>query len=250
MKRFLYVTTLTLALAGSVFAQQKPEAKPAEATPTVDQVLDKFVQAIGGKAAVEKLNSRIAKGTFEIPSMGVSGTTEMFAKAPGKNSTVVDMPGFGTFKQAFDGKTGWSQDPMNGLRDMSAMELAAAKIDEDFYRDIRMKELYPKIEIKGKAKVGERDAYLLEAPGPAGSPDKFYFDAQSGLLLKTEGERDSPQGKAMLETFLEDYKEIDGVKLSFTIRINNPAISFTIKLSEVKHNVPVDDSKFVKPAAQ
>jgi hypothetical protein len=218
--------------------------------PTVDQVLEKFVKAIGGKAAVEKLNSRIAKGTFDIPSMGVSGTAEIAAKAPGKNATVVDMPGFGTFKQAFDGKNGWSQDPMNGLRDMSSEELAAAKIDEDFYRDIRMKDLYPGLAVKAKAKVGERDAYLLEGPGPAGSPDKFFFDAESGLLLKTEGERDSPQGKAMLETFLEDYKEVDGVKMPFTIRINNPAISFTIKLSEVKHNVPVDDSKFVKPAAQ
>lgn len=254
MKRALNLILITtLALAGPAVvraAQQKPDEKPADKMPTVDQILDKYVQAIGGKAAIEKLNSRVAKGTFEIPAMGMSGPAELFAKAPNKSGFVIELTGFGIFKQVYAGASGWAQDPVSGLRDLSPGELAGAKLDEDFYRDIRLKELYPKMELKGKVKVGERDAYLIEATAESGPTDKLYFDTETGLLVRTDGERETAQGKLLGETFLEDYREVDGIKTPFTLRVNNPVISFTIKLTEVKHNVPVDDAKFAKPAAQ
>lgn len=253
MKRVLNLVIIAvLALAGSAIAraQQKPDEKPADKMPTIDEILDKHVKAIGGKAAIEKINTRIAKGTFDIPTMGMSGSAEMFAKAPNKSGFVVDLPGFGTVKQVYNGGSGWAQDPMSGLRDLSPGELAGAKVDEDFYRDIRLKELYPKMQLKGKVKVSDRDAYLIEATSESGSTDKLYFDVETGLLVRTDGERETPQGKMLGETYLEDYKEVDGIKIPFTLRINNPVISFTIKLTQVQHNVAVDEARFAKPAAQ
>lgn len=251
VRTLVLLATVTLAVSTPAQTpQQKPEQNPADAMPTVDQIIDNYVEAIGGKPAVEKINSRVSKGTFDIPAMGAGGTAEIVGKAPGKAYSEVEIAGFGIFKRAFDGKTGWSQDPISGLRDLGPEEMEDAKIDEDFYRDIKLKELYPKLELKGKAKVGEREAYLIEAPGPAGSLDKIYFDTESGLILKMEGERASPQGRIRLETALEDYRDVEGVKVPFTLRISNPEVSFTINLTEVKHNVPVDDARFVKPAAQ
>ena len=255
MKRTLTIIFLGLLVAVTANAQggqQKPatDAKPAAKLPTVDQVLDKYVQAIGGKAAVEKQTTRMAKGTFEIAAFGASGTAEIYAKAPNKTSTVIDVTGFGVFQQVFDGKTGWSNDPQNGFREKAGAELASTKLDADFYKPIRLKQLYPTIVVKGTDKVGDKEVYVLVATPAEGSPETWYFDTQSGLILREDVEREGPEGKQAIQVFYEDYREADGVKMAFTLRQITPAFTLNIKMTEMKHNVPVDDAKFNKPEAK
>ena len=152
--------------------------------------------------------------------------------------------------QGYDGTTAWEQNPMAGFRVLSGAELALMKRDSEFYGDLKFKELYPKAVVKGKQKLGDRDVYLVEATPAEGGPEQLYYDVQTGLLARRDFVLDSPQGQLPTETYLEDYKEVDGVKMPFTIRQTNPAVAFTIKFTEVKHNVPVDDAKFNKPASQ
>lgn len=255
MKRTLTILLLSLLVAVTANAQagqQKPatDAKPAAKLPTVDQILDKYVQAIGGKAAVEKQTTRVAKGSFEIAAFGASGTAEIYAKAPNKSATVIDVAGYGVVEQIFDGKTGWSKDPQNGLREKAGAELASTKLDSDFYKPVRLKQLYPNIVVKGTDKVGEKEVYVLVATPAESSPETWYFDTQSGLILREDAERESPEGKQAIQVFYEDYKEVDGVKMAFSIRQITPAFTLNIKMLEMKHNVPVDDAKFNKPASQ
>ena len=253
MKRTLMILTLCSAIAVVAFAQggqQKPatDAKPA-ALPTADQILDKYVQAIGGKAAIEKQTSRVSKGSFEIPAVGASGTAEIYEKAPNKNAAIITIPGFGVIQEGYDGKTAWAQDPQSGLREKAGAELATAKLDGEFHKPIKIKQLYPKIVVKGKDKVGDRDVFVVEATPVESSTETWYFDAQSGLILRQDAERESPQGKQAVQSFLEDYKEVDGVKIPFSIRQVTPQFTVTIKIEDVKSNVPIDDAKFKKPAA-
>ena len=253
MKRTLMILTLCSAIAVVAFAQggqQKPatDAKPA-ALPTADQILDKYVQAIGGKAAIEKQTSRVSKGSFEIPAVGASGTAEIYEKAPNKNAAIITIPGFGVIQEGYDGKTAWAQDPQSGLREKAGAELATAKLDGEFHKPIKIKQLYPKIVVKGKDKVGDRDVFVVEATPVESSTETWYFDAQSGLILRQDAERESPQGKQAVQSFLEDYKEVDGVKIPFSIRQVTPQFTITIKIEDVKSNVPIDDAKFKKPAA-
>ncbi len=226
-----------------------PESKEAENLPTIDQILDKLVEGSGGKAALEKITSRQVKGTFDLPAMGASGTWTSYAKAPNKTAMVLDIPGFGVIQQAYDGKIAWENNPMVGMRDLSGNELAARKRDAEFHRDLKMKELYPKMTVKSKLKVKDRDAYLVEAVPVEGPPEKMYFDAENGLLLRVDAERESPQGTAQVEVYFENYKEVDGVKIPFGIRQVMPGMEILIKFDEVKNNVEIEDAKFVKPAA-
>ena len=242
------ITTLCVISTLPAFGQGTPQ-KP-DAMPSVDQILDKYVQALGGKAAIEKVTSNVIKGTFDLPAMGMSGPLEIYAKAPNKNATIINLAGFGVVQFGFNGTIGWSQDPQSGLREMTGTELADTKRDSDFYRDIKLKQLFPKMTLTGKDKVGDRDVYVIEATPADGKPEKMYFDTQTGLLLRLDNDRESPQGAAHVETYFEDYKETGGVKTPFTIRIVRPDISFTIKTAEVKQNVPIDDAKFNKPATQ
>ncbi|HWN98572.1 MAG TPA: hypothetical protein VNS63_04815 [Blastocatellia bacterium] len=258
MKRTLMLVMFCLAIAAIATAQQKPAdqaAKPPAATstdalPTVDQVLDKYVQALGGKAAMEKITSTASKGTFELPTFGASGTAELWEKAPNKTALKLDIPGFGIVQQAFNGMVAWSQDPQSGLREKTGAELAGEKLDAEFNKPLRLRQLYPKITVKGKEKLGDKDAYVLQATTPDGATETWYFEVASGLLARMDIERESPQGKLAIQVFQEDYKDVDGVKVPFTVRQVTPAFTIIIKLDEVKHNVAIDEAKFNKPATQ
>lgn len=262
MNKAIKIILAGLLLTASAFAQTEA-AKPATpasgnkatttassaaALPGADQIIDKYVAALGGKAAIEKLTSTQATGTFELPAMGVNGTAERLAKAPNKTYLIVSIPSFGDIKQGADGTTAWAQDPNSGqINDISGSQLARAKMAADFYRDLKFKENYSKMTVKGTEKVNSRDAYVVQADSSAG-PTTMYFDAQNGLLLRIDSEREGPEGKTMIEEYYDDYRDVDGVKYPYAYRQKNSQYDFTIKFTEVKHNVTIDDAKFAKPA--
>ena len=251
MKRTITILILCSFIAVAAVAQGGPLRVPqGAALPTVDQILEKYVQTLGGKAALEKITSTASKGTFEIPAFGATGSAELWEKAPNKTALKLDIPGFGLVLEGFNGAVAWSQDPQSGLREKTGAELAATKLDADFYKPLRLKQLYPKIAVKGKEKVGDKDMYVLTATPAEGSPETWYFDAATGLLARMDLERESPQGKMAVQVFLEDYKEVDGIKIPHTVRQVTSAFTIIIKLEEVKHNVAVDETKFNKPVAQ
>ena len=258
MKRTLTTLTLclTLAFSAAVMAQDKPApaqtpaAKPAANLPSAEQIVNKYVQASGGKAAIEKITSRRATGTFELPAMGVSAPVEMYAKAPNKTVLTIDIAGFGAIQRGYNGTVGWDVNPQTGNRELSGGELAQMKLGADFYRDTRLMQLFPKMTVKGVEKVNGSDAYVVEGTSADGITETMYFDTQSGLIVRSDVEADSPQGKMKVSSFPSDYRDVDGVKIPFTIKQSTPTLEFTIKLDSVKHNVPIDDAKFNKPAAQ
>ena len=104
------------------------------------------------------------------------------------------------------------------------------------------------MEVKGKEKVGSYETYLIEATPAEGSPEKFYFDVNTGLLVRHDAEAETPQGKMMMEAYLDDYKAVDGVQIPHTTKTVSPAMTFVIKFTEVKNNVEIDNAKFNKPS--
>lgn len=249
MMVFALMTTV-VALAQEKKAEApKPDAKPAAALPSVDEILDKYIKATGGKEANEKITSRMMKGTFEMPAMGMTGSIEAYTQAPNKFANITDIAGFGKVQQVFDGKTAWEANPMTGLRELAGVELAATKRESDFHGSLNYKKNFSKLEVKGKEKVGNSDAYVVIATPSEGKPEKHYFDVTSGLLVRADATRETAQGEMETETYYEDYKDVDGVKVPMTMKITNPQFSFVLKMTEVKTNVKIEDSKFAKPVS-
>lgn len=230
------------------------EASPAQAAPAIpssDQILDRCIEASGGRVAWQKLNTRVSKGTVDVPAMNLAGTVEMWQKAPNRILVTVAVAG-AVFTQGFDGSVGWSNDPQNGLREQTDGELVETKRDADFYHILDFRKLYSTISAAGAEKVGERSAYVVEATPPeGGDPNKAYFDTQTGLLLREVTQHHDAEGNVepFTEEF-EDYRTVDGVKVPFTIHQSTPQTAFTIRLDEVHHNVAVDNALFAKPSAQ
>jgi len=217
--------------------------------PTVDAVLEKYVSATGGRAAIEKIKSRVSKGTFEIASFaGVKGTVEIYEKAPNKQVAFLNIPGIGTDAEGFNGTIAWELEPDSGVaHEKSGLELASARRDAEFYGELKFKEMYPRMTLKGVEKVGASAAYVIEAVPAEGSAEHFYFDTETGLLVRHDSVEEGDGGKKPVEEYYSDYRAVDGIKVPFALRQKSPGTELTIKLTEVKQNVAVDDAKFNKP---
>ena len=158
----------------------------------------------------------------------------------------MEVPDEGAAKQGFDGKIGW-QSTAEGVKEISGEMLAAVRRNSQFYRWLRMKELFKKLEVSGAAKVGDRDAFVMEATPPEGYTETFYFDAETGLLLRRDYKLDSSEGLVTFETYYDDYRAVDGLKLPYTLRRVGPDGVVILRFTEIKHNVELDDARFSKP---
>ena len=246
MKRALsigvVVSAVLLLLPGVVrLRAQSP------ALPTVDQILDKYIAALGGRAALEKHTSRVSRGTLEIPDAGMTGSVEVSEKAPGKSLTVIDLPGVGLVREGSDGSVAWSEDPQSGVRDKGGNELADALRGSAFNPELRLKTLYKTLEVVGKENVDTRAAYVVLATPDAGSATRMYFDAETGLLLRQGGTRETQQGPLDIDLFIDEYREVDGVKEAVSLRQVTAMFTMVIRLGDIKHNVALDDALFKRP---
>lgn len=245
MKR--HITLLLLIAMAAAFAAAGAAPQASESLPTVDQVLDKYVAALGGKAALQKINSRVATGDIELPDQFASGAVLMQAKAPSSRRYKIDIQDFGVVEQCFNGSTGWANNPQSGLRDMTEEEIEYVRISSDFHAPLNMRQTYSGLAVKGKEALATGEAYVLEGKQRDGRLRVMYFDAATGLLVRYVVERGTPEGPLKVDNYLEDYREMDGIKFPHTQRQINPAFTSIIRLTEVKHNVPIADTVFEKP---
>lgn len=216
----------------------------SKALPTVEQVLGKYVEAIGGSAAHQKLTTRVAKGEWENATRGVRFPIEIYAKAPNKRVELLDAAeNRGATGRGYDGTAGWSMNyTETGLRPLEGAELAAMGRESDFYRAIRLDRLYLRLTVLGAERINGREVYVVEAVPESGDSEKLYFDRETGLLTR----RDVVYGKTPVQHYYEDYREIDGVKLPFVLRSEGPVRVIT-RLTEIRHNVTIEDAKFKSP---
>jgi len=142
---------------------------------------------------------------------------------------------------------GWNLSDKLGLETTSGIELAALAADSDFYRDIRLRELYPRMRLIEKVRDGVHDVYRVEATPKGGAPEILYFDVESGLLNRRDVPRITTQGMANAEFYYSDFRIVDGVKLPFRTTELLPSVKYIFTLEEVKHNVPLDEALFRRP---
>jgi hypothetical protein len=246
MKRAFVVTLI--AVAGLV-VRPVGAGSQTQALPTTDQIIEKCITAMGGRAAIEKITSRVSKGTLEVPDMGVQGTVTVSEKAPDKTLTVLEMNGM-FVREGTDTAGAWEDNPQTGLRDKTGTELADARRAATFSPELRLREMYKTLEVTGQEKVGDKDAYVVLATPAVGAPSRLYFDVASGLMVRQTGTRESAQGPVDVDVYLDDFRTVDGIKLPFAIHQVTAAFSVDVRLSEVTHNVALDDALFKRPGTR
>lgn len=243
--RIVFLFSLVAVISAAAFGQAAP-GKP-EKLPTAREIVERHIKASGGRAAFEKVRTRISSGTIEMRPMGIKGTFEAIAAAPNLSLVKLSLAGIGDLLEGYDGTTAWSANPIQGSREKTGAELLQTKNLYDFYRDIRLDKIYPKMTVTGIEKVGGRDAYVVRAEPVGLNPDLLYFDVVSGLMIRMDSEIISPEGTQKTQAYYGDYKPFDGVMIATTMRTVLPQGEIIIALTDIKNNVQIDRTKFAKP---
>jgi len=234
------------AVGQNLWQPSSASAKEAP-LPTVDQILERYVQALGSEQSLKKVNSRVAKGS-RIGADGVLVPEEVYQKAPNKILTVTSYPGV-VFSTGFNGISGWGNSSKDGTRELPGPVLGQLKSDAEFYKEIKIKDIYRKLTLVGKSTIGEGEVFVIDATPLSGPSEKLFFDVKTGLLLRRYMESPTVLGMFPLQTDYEDYRDVDGIKQPFLIRWSMPGRSWGRKIDEIKQNVEVDDVKFNPPSA-
>lgn len=188
------------------------------------------------------------KGNFEIQAGGITGTAELDMQAPDHFYSLVSIPDGGDHVLAYDGKSAWSLDPQSGLREVVGKELAELKRSSQFLFESRLRALFAQVRVVEKTTEEERPAWVLQATPAEGAPELFYFDAETGLLLRHDSTQTTPDGEVRIEHRYSNYISVDGVRVPALLRHRDQALEWQVKFTEIRHNTSIDPAKFAKPA--
>lgn len=253
LKRPQVLLLATVLLASQLSCARSGTNEPvAVASPTpaeqavIDQILERYQQALGGKDAIAAITSLKMKGRFEIA--GMTGTIESWRKDPNKTLTVVEFPRIGTLKKGFDGETRWTQTPGGTYKDNSPQEIAELERDAEVFNAGKIRSLFESLKLDKNVSLGGRKVLLIEGQPAKGPAEKLFFDVDSGLLVRWDMARRVPnRGIVFVKVHLDDYNDVAGVKMPFNIRFVFESFNFRIKVDEMQPNVQIDDKIFNKP---
>lgn len=213
--------------------------------PSADQILDKYLVAVGGAEALKKIKTRVQKGT--IDAMGHQFPIEVFSEAPDKRISISHPQGGGSSVTAFNGEVGWLS-IANGVHRMTPSEREAARIDAQLYFAIQLREMYKDFRVLPSEEVNGHRTYLVYTTAEGRPALRLNFDQQSGLLVRLTRYAETPLGRNPTQIDYANYRETGGVKIPYQWTLTRPNGSFTIRVTEVQQNVPVDEKLFVPPS--
>jgi hypothetical protein len=239
--RNVAITLVALSLALSLHAQ------------TVDEIIAKALAARGGITAIRAIDTQRLTGHISF-AQAPAGPFLVEIKRPGKMREEIAF-GEKTLVQTTDGASGWKLMITNGAGDPVALTpgevrnmAGGADIDGPLLDHAKKGN---KVELIGKEKVGDKDAYKLKVTDKTGDVRYDYIDANSFLEIKWEGQVENAGEKSTFASYFSDYRKVNGVMFAFVITsgtADHPD-GQKIVFEKVEVNVPLEDSLFGKPAA-
>ena len=220
---------------------------PLPAARTVDAILADAVAAIGGTAALGRHRSLRTKMEITFKGLGITGTAAHTGSVGDKALTVTEIPSLASTREGSDGTRFWSEDPINGLRMLDGAEAEQARIEGSWNPELRMKELFEKIEAKNErtGDTGYLECLLLT---PKLAPAMTNcFDPKTHLLAMQKGVRAGPQGDMPFTARLSDWRKVDDIKMAYATEMQVGPLSFTGRVTSVEMDVPVDAHVFEVP---
>jgi len=218
---------LVLGFAGTAAAQEA-ELPPAQ------EVLGRFVEAIGGEKALRRPKSLEMTGEFSMPANGISGELRLYMMAPDLLRVTIEIPGIGLTQEGYDGRTAWSMDPVMGPRVKGGSELAQTRFHSDFYAALHTQDRYESIETVARTEFGDSTCFKLRLVTRYGEEFFEYYDVDTGLLTGMERTIESPMGRVKTSEIVGDYREFAGVKMATRVVRSIGPMEQVLRIDEVK----------------
>lgn len=217
--------------------------------PTMKEVLEKFETVSGGRGVWSGFTTRYMKGIYQTEDASGFAAIEVYSKAPNKTLHKITFSNGVVLRQVCDGKSAWIEDPVGGMHEITGPALES-RIRQSNFND-RADALLMAVtgHVLGTEKVGAHSTYVVEFAPQKKITSKIYFDTDSGFPVRTDDTLHREDGDYKVENYMEDYRAVDGAYFAFRIRHVEKGNIFTLRITQIKNNAPVDDSMFLKPVS-
>jgi len=223
----------------------------APGQPTADQVLDKYLQALGGAQRLAGITSLVAKGAYKGFDDADTSVVEIFAKAPGQRTTIIHTLS-GDSTTTFDGRAAWIAAPETEkpvpMLEVTGQELDGVRLEAGLWFPAGIKQALTKWRVGARLVIGDREVQPVQGTAAGGATVTLCFDVESGLLTRLVRFSESPVGRIVTQVDYSGYRDVAGVMMPFEWTVSWLDGRSTYALSDVQANVPVDAARFARPA--
>jgi len=218
-----------------------------ESLPKAESILDRSVEATGGKAAYDKIHSAVETGTFELPAQGVKGKVIIYTAEPDKNYQTIEIEGVGKFEAGSNGDVAWDNSVLQGPHLKTGDEKAEALQSATFNAPANWRKMFSKVESTGAATVNDHQCYVLTLTPKAGKPVTEYYDQKSALLIKTVASRATAMGDVTVETLYDDYRKEGDILAPHKLTNKGAGQEFVITITSTSFNAELPANTFDIP---
>ena len=241
MKRNYWMKAALLAAAAGMLAA-------ADDLPKAETILDKYIEATGGKAAYAKVHSEISTGTMLFGAMGLKGQVTSYSQEPNKQLVEIMIEGIGKISEGSNGDVAWSLSAVQGPRIKEGEEKTRSLDAARLHADVLWRDIYKKAETAGIESVDGKDCYKVVLTPKVGSPVTKWYDKESNLLVKMSLTAKSPMGEVQSDSTLSDYRKEGDLLVPHKNTTRAMGQEFTITIDKVEHNANIPKDKFDVPA--
>jgi hypothetical protein len=249
--RFLWQAVVLIGLSCPLAAPAQPtKPVPDSSTnaplPRAKDVLAKFVKEIGGESAFAKINSQHLTGKCDMGAQGITGNLEVFAKRPDRLVIKISLPAVGDLVQGFDGKVGWSMNPITGPMVLDGKMLDQLREQARFDAVLHDPTEFKSMETLGKTQFEGKDCFKLKLVRKSGQETTEYYDTETGLLAGSTEVQETPLGAITVTAIITDYKKFGDILFATRLTQKMGPLAQVMSFEKMDFN-NVDESEFQLP---
>lgn len=244
--RFAMAMTCAMICARAADSAKAEAPANTKGLPTAKEVLERYAQAIGGKAAFKKHDSQHATGTVEMKAQGISGKMEVFAARPNKLLMKMTIAGVGEFNTGFDGKVAWMSSALTGPMLLEGKMGEQVATQADFDHALHDPADYTVMEMLGTEEFNGEECYKLKLVHRTGFESTEYFSKSTGLQRGFMATQESPLGPVTSTTLVTDYKQFGDLLMPSRISQKAAGVETVMTMDEMEFN-KVDPKIFNLP---
>jgi zinc protease len=233
-------------VGGALLGAPAVPVSAQEAPPSGREVINRFIEALGGREAILAQDGRHIFMKLAIPAQGMNGDLEVYTQPPNKMLATVAIAGIGEMRQGFDGTTGWMMNPMMGPMVLDSLQLQQMRQNADMYSNLYPEEMIASLETVGTETFEGATCYNVKVTTTWGESYNEYFDTTTGLQVGTRRQQESPMGQTESITIVSDYRELAGLKAPFKTVVRTMGVDQVLTVDSAKV-VTVPDSVFALP---
>jgi hypothetical protein len=242
-------TTTSTTTTASTTQPQTATATTSSSLPSGRAIIDRYVQAIGGRDAVMRNSSIRYVGNFEMPAAGMKGNLTLVQAVPNKMAMTIELPGMGQMVTGFDGAVGWSINPMQGPRVLEGKELEQLREDAGPAAMLRPADRIRSAETVELTTMNGQSCYKVKITYPSGRESFDCYSPETGLLVGMTQTQESPMGSVHVTTLFDDWKEFGGLKTATKLRQQMLGQEQVLTIDRLEFNGP-EDAKAVEVPEQ